>query len=458
MAGKRHSLLERQLARAARGRADGTPDLERLLDMVGQAYEEADSERRLSERALQLMENELRSANARVREEAEGLVKAVLDNVGDGVVIASEKGVVEGINKAVAAMFGANSDRLIGQNLATLLPDPFAQGVGSGLVGRGREVTARRSDGEAFPVELAVGELMRADGRRYVGILRDITERRQAQQELRDSEQRFRDFASASSDWFWEMGPDLRFTGFTGNFASVLGPAAEQAIGKTRNELLDFSYDPEACLGHLKDLENRRPFRNFIYRTKDTEGRPAYVRISGVPVLAEDGSFLGYRGTASDVTAEMAAADEIRKLSTAIEQSPSILVITNPQGVIEYVNPKFTEVTGYAREEAIGRPTSMLRSGETPPDTYSTLWKTIKEGKEWRGEFLNRRKDGEFYWASMVIAPIVSPLGQINHYVALQEDITERKRTEEALAASEKRIRRILETSNEGFCFFFNYS
>ncbi|MEO5337049.1 MAG: PAS domain S-box protein [Magnetospirillum sp. WYHS-4] len=462
MAAKRHPLLERQLARAQRGRQDGMPDLERLLDMVSQAYEETDRERHLSERALQLMEDELRTANTRVRQEAENLVKTVLENVGDGVVIASEDGIIEGTNKAVEAMFGVSSAELTGQNLKVLMPEPHAgehdariadyrAGGPPKVVGRIREVPARRANGEIFPIELAVGELVRADGRRFIGILRDITERRHAQQELRDSEQRFRDFASASSDWFWEMDADLRFTRFLGNYESVLGPGGDRAVGKTRNEILDFNYDPQGCLSHLADIDARRSFRNFVYRTRDAAGHPAYLRVSGTPLVDDDGTFVGYRGTATDVTAEMAVAEQVRKLTTAIEQSPSILVITDVRGIIEYVNPKFTEVTGYDAEEAIGRSTNMLRSGHTQSDTYSALWRTIQEGREWRGEFLNRRKNGEFYWASMLIAPIVSPLGEITHYVALQEDITERKRAEEALAESERRIRRILETSNEGF-------
>lgn len=444
-----HLLLARQLTRAARGSPDGTPDIKRLLDAVSQTYQEVDAERGLAERTLELMEIELREANAHIREEAEGLIKAILANVGDGVVIADELGRIESVNQAIEAMFATPGSSLVGRGLIELLPG-FIPGDLGGATGV-REVEAQRLSGENFPVELTMGDLMRADGRRSVAIIRDITARRRAQQALADSERRFRDFASSSSDWFWEMDAELRFSQFVGNYQRVLGDGAQRAIGRNRADLLDPGHDPAGLAAHLADIEAHRPFRNFLYRTTDAAGQPAYLRVSGTPVFDDGGHFHGYRGTTSDVTAEVSAELEIRKLSTALEQSPSIVVITDPKGRIEYINPKFTQVTGYRREEVIGQSTGILRSGRTPTETYRELWATIESGREWRGDVLNCRKGGEYYWAAMVIAPIVSASGTITHFVALQEDITDRKAAIEALSASERRIRRILETSNQGF-------
>jgi len=122
--------------------------------------------------------------------------------------------------------------------------------------------------------------------------------------------------------------------------------------------------------------------------------------------------------------------DELRKLSRAVEQSGSAVVITDTRGVIEYVNPKFTEVTGYDRQEIQGRDPSVLKSGEKSPGDYAELWKTIISGKEWRGEFRNRRKDGTFYWDASTISPITNGAGEITHYIAIKEDITARKEDE----------------------------
>ncbi|NCC51016.1 MAG: response regulator [Spartobacteria bacterium] len=122
--------------------------------------------------------------------------------------------------------------------------------------------------------------------------------------------------------------------------------------------------------------------------------------------------------------------DELRKLSRAVEQSGSAVVITDTRGVIEYVNPKFTEMTGYDRQEILGRDPSVLKSGEKSPRDYAELWETILSGREWRGEFRNRRKDGTFYWDASTISPITNSTGEITHYIAIKEDITARKEAE----------------------------
>jgi PAS domain S-box-containing protein len=125
--------------------------------------------------------------------------------------------------------------------------------------------------------------------------------------------------------------------------------------------------------------------------------------------------------------------ESLRKFQRAIEQSPATVVITDRTGAIEYVNPKFTEMTGYTREEALGKNPRILKSGELPDEAYKELWEMIVAGKEWRGEFHNKRKNGELFWEFASISPIRNARGTITHFLAVKEDITERKRAEEAL-------------------------
>jgi diguanylate cyclase (GGDEF)-like protein/PAS domain S-box-containing protein len=124
---------------------------------------------------------------------------------------------------------------------------------------------------------------------------------------------------------------------------------------------------------------------------------------------------------------------ELNKLSTAVEQSANSVVITDVNGIIEYVNPKFTAVSGYSREEAIGQKPSVLKSGRQPDSCYVDLWQTICSGKEWVGEFCNKAKDGREYWELSSIAPIKDENGTITNYIAIKEDITGRKLHEEQL-------------------------
>ena len=139
-----------------------------------------------------------------------------------------------------------------------------------------------------------------------------------------------------------------------------------------------------------------------------------------------------------DLSDRRRAEEQLGKLSLAVEQSPASIVITDTRGCIEYVNPKFTQVTGYTLEEVAGRNPRILKSGETRPEEYRGLWETLTAGKEWRGEFHNRRKNGELFWEFASISPVKNKQGLITNFLAVKEDITERKRGEEALRQAQK--------------------
>jgi PAS domain S-box-containing protein len=155
------------------------------------------------------------------------------------------------------------------------------------------------------------------------------------------------------------------------------------------------------------------------------------------PVLPPDGLVREVAVYAREITEQRKYLAELSKLFQAIQQSPMSVVITDRNGVIEYVNPEFTKVTGYTMEEAIGQTPRILKSGHTPPEFYAELWNTIAGGGAWRGELLNRRKNGELFWELASIAPVKE--GEtITNFVAVKEDITDRKETEEQLRQSQK--------------------
>lgn len=149
-------------------------------------------------------------------------------------------------------------------------------------------------------------------------------------------------------------------------------------------------------------------------------------------MAAETESHIGV--IAADLDAIRGKEAELRKLTQAIEHSPASVIITDVAARIEYVNPRFTEVTGYAREEVMGSKPSLLKAGQTLPDTYRQLWQTILSGGVWRGELLNRRKNGELFWENTQISPVRNEAGKITHFVAVKEDVTAKKNAEQALA------------------------
>jgi PAS domain S-box-containing protein len=176
----------------------------------------------------------------------------------------------------------------------------------------------------------------------------------------------------------------------------------------------------------VMDLHMRRP-----------DGDWCWLHASSRPHLQPDGQVV-WDGVAIDITARREAEAQLRKLSAAVEQTPAVVVITDPQAKIEYVNPAFTRITGYTFEEVRGKNPDILKSGETPVEVYRDLWQTITAGREWRGILHNRRKDRTLFWERVVISAIRDPAGKTTSYVAVKEDITEQKALEDQLHQAQK--------------------
>lgn len=150
-------------------------------------------------------------------------------------------------------------------------------------------------------------------------------------------------------------------------------------------------------------------------------------------------------GTVQDITERKLAEEKINKLSLAVEQNPASIVITDKNGNIEYINPIFSKVTGYTLEEAIGKNPRILKSGVTPEPVYKELWETIQSGNNWNGVLCNKKKNGDLYWESVLISPILNEKGNITHFVSVKENITERKRMEDELIKKNAELTKINE-------------
>ncbi|BAE52420.1 Signal transduction histidine kinase [Paramagnetospirillum magneticum AMB-1] len=185
--------------------------------------------------------------------------------------------------------------------------------------------------------------------------------------------------------------------------------------------------DPEAHVAERMDLA--RNFQPHRFQRQRADGTA--LEVIGNPLPGG-----GFVATHTDITEARRAEEALRTLSRAVEQSPVSVIITDPRGNIDYVNPKFMEVCGYTLEEVRGLNPRLLKSGLTQDAVYADLWRTITAGGTWEGELQNRRKNGELYWERASISPIRSPDGAILHYLAVKEDITARKAAEDALVAA----------------------
>lgn len=163
------------------------------------------------------------------------------------------------------------------------------------------------------------------------------------------------------------------------------------------------------------------------------DGSIRYFRHFCHPVIGHLGQPNGTRSSWLDITGQHNLERTMRRLSRAVEQSASVIVMTDTEGTIQYVNPRFCITTGYPAEEAIGLNPRILTSGEMPPEGYADLWRTITSGKDWHGDFHNKRKDGSLYWESATISPLTDKNGSITGYLAVKEDITEQKANEQRI-------------------------
>ncbi|MDP2795279.1 MAG: EAL domain-containing protein [Sulfurisoma sp.] len=216
-----------------------------------------------------------------------------------------------------------------------------------------------------------------------------------------------------------------------------VNPAVTRLLGYTEAELIGRPAVDVHPADHRD--EARATLAGMLAGTVDTCLIPLIAR-DGTEIAVETrighGSWDGRPAliaVARDIRARVAAESKLRQLSTAVEQSPLTIIITDTEGNIEYANSHFELVTGYRREEMLGQNPRLLQSGETPLATYQALWAAITAGKTWRGELKNRRKDGSFYWESAVISPVQDSRGAITNYLAIKQDVTAQRAAEERL-------------------------
>ena len=231
--------------------------------------------------------------------------------------------------------------------------------------------------------------------------------------------------------------------------AQFLGTTQSQVIGLTINDI-----SPEYQPNGMKSDEYAQEILNktqqvgnysFEWVHKSFAGTELIALVSLIPIIYDGEEVL--LATWQDVTTQRKVEEQMRKLSRAVEQSPVSIVVTDVDGIIEYANPKASETSGYSNEELIGSNPRILQSGHTLTNEYIQLWNELVSGKEWSGLFHNKRKNGELYWEHSSISPIFDHQGKITNYIAIKEDITEKKNIEEKLLINSNRLENVADNS-----------
>jgi len=262
-------------------------------------------------------------------------------------------------------------------------------------------------------------------------------ERRSEEVSLGEGEKRFRDLVEALPQVVFEVDEYGNLI-YVNHHAYKLFGYPEKDLADGLN-ILDrvVPEDRERVKENIRRiLAGGRP-DNSEYRLLRKDGSILQAMIYSCP-LDPQSRPARIRGILVDITERKHMEEKLRKLSHAVEQSPVSVVITDKHGLIEYVNPKFSELTGFTVNEVIGKNPRILKSGEMPAETYQQLWATITSGRDWEGQLHNRKKNGELYWERVAISPITDSSGNITHFVAIKEDITERRRLEQQLFQAQK--------------------
>lgn len=267
----------------------------------------------------------------------------------------------------------------------------------------------------------------------FDGVVEDITERKRTEDEITMLAHALRSINECVS--ITDLNDKILF--INKSFLNNYGYEENELIGKqitmvrSKKNIQEYEKEilPATIRGEWKgELLNER---------KDGSEFPVFL--STTIINDKEGTPLGLIGVASDISERKKMVDDLLKLSSAVEQSPASIIITDIQGNIEYANPKVTETTGYQFSELKGKNPRIFGAGEKSPADYKLLWDTISSGKEWHGEFHNKKKNGEFYWESASISAIKNNVGEILHYLAVKEDITEKQKMNDELIASKEK-------------------
>ncbi len=302
------------------------------------------------------------------------------------------------------------------------------------------EQLCRRKDGSVFWASwtLSVARASGGEAQHLVAVVDDISVRKRTEQNLL----LIRAGIEGSSEAIAVTDTEGRHAYHNRAFVEMFGITAKELS------------EPLAQIALFTDQTRGREVFETIRRGQSwrgevemaaKDGRRFSVELRADAIRDEQGELIGLIAVHTDITQRKASERRLRQLSQAVEQTASTVLITDLQGNIEYANPRFVETTGYSFEEALGKNPRILKSGSTPRDAYAELWRTIKAGRTWRGEFHNQRKNGELYWEQATISPVIDEQGTISNFVAVKEDITERRAAREALKRSEERFRTLFE-------------
>jgi PAS domain S-box-containing protein len=378
-------------------------------------------------------------AEAAVRA-SEARYRTLFDYAPDGIVIADQQSYYLDANPSMCRMLGYTRDEFIGLHARDIVVQTEIPHIGKALTvikaksDYQREWQFRRKDGSTFPADVIATKM--PDGN-LLAVIRDITERNQAEEKLRTSTKEVIDLKTALDEHAIVAITDARgkITFVNDKFCAISKYAREELLGQD-HRIINSAHHPKEFIRELWTTIARGKVWRGEIKNKAKDGSFYWVDTTIVPFLNEQGKPRQYVAIRADITERKTAEEkltastkEVGDLKAALDEH-AIVAITDARGRITFVNDKFCAISKYAREELLGQDHRIINSGHHPTEFIRDLWTTITSGRVWHGEIKNKAKDGSFYWVDTTIVPFLNEQGKPHQYVAIRADITERKRTE----------------------------
>jgi PAS domain S-box-containing protein len=336
------------------------------------------------------------------------------------------------LNPEFERMTGLNVARLVGKTVREALPgtDPRWIDIFGQVALTGQSIffeNYSKAQGKQFEVKV-----FRPAPKQFACIFSDITERTQAAHELRESRRRYVALLANLPGMAYrrQNDPELTLEFVSDGCRELTGYAPQDLIGNRARSYLDLVCEPQREGLRADWRQSLRTGHTFEreYEIATLTGETKWVWERGGGIANSQGQMVGIEGFIADVTGRKRAEAERERLNQAIEQSSEMIFITDAAGAILYVNPAFTKITGYSREEVLGKNPDLLKSGQHDQDFYRQMWQTVRAGGTWEGQIVNRRKDGTLYTEQSTISPVRDAAGNIVNYVSVNRDITQQFR------------------------------
>ncbi|KAF0152466.1 MAG: PAS/PAC domain-containing protein [Ignavibacteria bacterium] len=367
--------------------------------------------------------------------ESEKKYRTIFENVQDVFYQVKLDGTISELSPSIKYYSDFSRDELLGSHISNLYYEPedrttFLKKIKEIGELRDYELRIKSKTGKMIYASINARLIFDADGKpdHIDGAIRDITARKLAQEELIASEDRMRMLVEGTPHlFFYTQDTNANITYVSPTVEVITGYTVEQWLGQKHWFVSNSKINALATEKTKLHLTGQITSEPILVEIVHSNGSIVTLEVYEKPIIKND-LVIGLQGVAHDITERKKSQSQIKLLNRSLEQSPVSVLITDLSGNIEYANSKFSETTGFSTNETIGKNPRIVKSGMQSPEFYKNLWDTILAGNDWRGELHNKKKNGEMFWEDVFISPVKDEQGIVTHFVAIKEDVTEKKK------------------------------